>query len=218
MTLRLFEEPPEAAESSQQADVSFPARLLFCGWASLVAAIPVITTIYSALGVTRLFRGMTDAESATAVRVMAGLHFFNTPLVIALGVAALLAFGLALVLAIDPKSRLASVGLPFSFGVPLLAATPAAFLWFAEANTLDVISGRVTNTPVQVVAQHVSNLLFCALGSSLLWQGVILTCAIVSLCIPPRKRTDAFSLRRPFAWAVSGMVLLVFAGAYFVLV
>jgi hypothetical protein len=218
VTLRLFEEPAEVAESSQQADVSFPARLLFCGWASLVAAIPVITTIYSALGVTRLFRGMTNAESATAASVLAGLRSFNTPLVIALGVAALLAFGLALVLAINSKSRLASVGLPFSFGVPLLAAMPAVFLWLAEANTLDAISGRVTDTPVHVLAQHISNLLFSALVSSLIWQALILTCAIVSLCIPTRKRTDAFSLRRPFAWAVSGMLLLVFAGAYFVLV
>jgi hypothetical protein len=217
MSLRIFEDAAEAPESLQQTDVSFPARLIFCAWASLVAVLPVLTTIYAAWGITNLFRGMTNAETAGAAAVLGGLSFFNRPLIIALAISALLAFAMAVVLALKPELRLASVGLPFSFGVPILAATPAMFLWITEATTLDVISGKVTESPVSV-AQTISTLLFIAFGSSLLMQGIILTCAIVSLCIPVRKRTDALSLRRPFAWAVSGMLLLVFAAAYFVLV
>jgi len=217
MSLRIFEETAEAPEALPQAEASFPARLIFCGWASLVAALPVLTTIYAAYGVTALFRSMTDAESASASRVLGGLHFFNRPLIIALAVSALLAFATAVVLAIKPKLRAASVGLPFSFGVPILATLPAVFLWITETTTMDVLTGKVTESPASV-AQTISTLLFVALGSSLLMQGVIFVCAIVSLCIPVRKRTDPLSSRRPFAWAVSGMLLLVFATAYFVVV
>lgn len=217
MSLRIFENTVEPPESLPQTNVSFPARLLLCGWASLVAVGPVLTTIYAAWGITNLFRSMTNAETAGAETVRAGLSSFNTPLIIALVISALLAFGLALVLGINHRLRSASVGLPFSFGVPILAIMPAVLLWIAESITMDVLSGKVTESPVSV-AQTISSLLFIAFGSSLLMQGVIFMCAVVSMCIPVRKRTDPLSSRRPFAWAVSGMLLLVFATAFFVLV
>ena len=140
------------------------------------------------------------------------------PLVIALGVSAFLALGFALVLAIEAKRRLASVGLPLSIGVPILAAMPASFLWFAETATIDVFSGKPTDATIASTAQTVSLLLFGALVSGLLVQGATVVFSIVSLCIPIESRTDEFSLRRAFVWAVTGMLLLVFAGAYFFLV
>ena len=218
MTIRLFEEPGEAAESPQQADVSIVARLLYAAWASIVAIVPALAATYSALQVTNLFRSMKDAESASADRVLTQLHVFNMPLIVALGVSALLAFGIALVLALEPKRRLASVGLPFSTGVPILAATPGLFLWFAETTIIDVLSGKPTNMPIAVVAENISLLIFFALASGLAVQSATVLCAIISLCIPAQSRTDAFSLHRAFIWLVAGTLLLAFAGAYSILV
>ena len=159
MSLRIFEDPVEVAESPQPADVSFWARIAFCGAAALVAVIPAFVTTYSALGITNLFRGMTSAENATRVNVLDSIHVFNRPLVIALGISALLALVTALVLAVNEKLRLAAVGLPFSIVVPIIAATPALFLWFAETTIIDVMTGKITDGPVAVVAQNISNLL-----------------------------------------------------------
>ena len=218
MSLRIFEDPVEVAESPQPANISFWTRIAFCGAAALVAVIPGFVTTYSALGITNLFRRITNAESATSASVLDNIHVFNRPLVIALGISALLAFVTALVLAVNEKLRLAAVGYPFSIGVPIIAVTPALFLWFAETTIIDVMTGKITDGPVTVVAQRISNLLFSAAGLGLLSQAATLVCAIISLCIPVRKRTDPSSLRRAFPWAVSAVVLLVFAGAYFVLV
>jgi hypothetical protein len=113
---------------------------------------------------------------------------------------------------------MASVGLPFSIGIPILAATPALLLWYAETTTIDVLSGKHTNTPIPVIAETISRFLFWALASGLIVQPVTLVCAVISLCIPVRLRSDAFSLRRAFVWAMVGVLLLVFAGVYFVLV
>ncbi len=217
MTLRLFEEPSEVTEPIQQEDVSLPTRLLFCAWASVVAVVPTITTTYSAWGVSSLIRSMKNAEDVKTTTVLAQLHMINTPLVIALGVAALLAFGIALALAINPKHRLASVGLPFSIGVPIIAATPALFLWFAETTTLDVLAGKITNTPIPVIARNVGILLFCALALGLLAQGATFVCAIISLLIRAQSRTEALSINRAIVWAISGTLLLTFAAAYLVL-
>ena len=183
-----------------------------------MAVIPGFVTTYSALGITNLFRGMTNAETSGAATVLDTIHIFNRPLVMALGISALLSFATALVLATSDKLRLAAVGLPLSIGIPIIAATPPLILWFAETTIIDVMTGKITDGPVEVVAQRISNLLFSAAGLGLLSQGATFVCAIISLCIPVRKRMDPSSLRRAFAWAVSGMVLLVFAGAYFVLV
>lgn len=95
---------------------------------------------------------------------------------------------------------------------------PASFLWFAETATIDVFSGKPTDATIVSTAQTVSLLLFGALVSGLLVQGATVVFSIVSLCIPIESRTDEFSLRRAFVWAVTGMLLLVFAGAYFFLV
>ena len=218
MTTRLFEADLEAAESAQQTQVSLAARLLHCIWASLVAVIPAIAASYTALQITNVFRNMRNAETSGSEAVLGPLPVLNTTMVIALGVSAFLAFAIALVLAVDAKSRIASVGLPFSIGILLTAATPAWFLWLAETTVIDVVSGKVIDTPVPVVAQNVSLLLLSALASGLVAQAVILICAIISLCIPTARRTDALSLRRAFVWAVSGTLLLVFAGAFFILI
>ena len=217
MTLKLFETAVETAESPEQTHVSFAARLLHCVWASLVAVIPAIAASYSALQVTNLFRNMQNAETAGAEAVFTPLQVLNTTMVIALGASAFLAFAIALVITINPRSRLASVGLPFSIGILLIAVTPAWFLWLAETTVLEVLSGKVTD-PVPETALNVSLFLFCALASGLVAQAVTLICAIISLCIPVTSRTDALSLRRAFVWAVEGTLLLVFAGAFFILV
>lgn len=218
MTLRIFEERVEVAEPAQQGDASFPARLIFCGWASLVAVVPTIISTYSALGVTNIFRGMKDAENATPTVVLSQIEAFNTPLVIGLGVAALLAFALFIVLATSSRHRLASVGLPFSIGVLLIAATPALFLWFAETTTLDVFAGRMTNAAIPVVARNISLLLFTAQALGLVAQGATLCFAIVSLLIPAQSRRNALSLNRAIVWAVSAMLLLGLAAAFVVVI
>ena len=218
MSLRIFEEPVEVAESPQPEDVSFWARIAFCAGAALVAVIPGVVTTYAALGITNLFRNLTNAESAGAATVLDSIHVFNRPLVIALGISALLSFVTALVLATSEKLRLAAVGLPFSIVVLIIAAMPALFLWIAETTIIDVMTGKITDGPVAVIAQRISNLLFSAAGLGLLSQGATFVGAIISLCIPVRKRNDPSSLLRAFIWAVSGILLLVFAGAYFVIV
>lgn len=218
MSLRIFEDPVEVTESPQPEDVSFWARIAFCAGAALVAVIPGFVTTYAALGITNLFRGMANAETSGAATVLDNIHVFNRPLVIALGFSALLSFVTALVLATNEKLRLAAVGLPFSIVVLIIAVMPALFLWIAETTIIDVMTGKITSGPIADVAQRISNLLFSAAGLGLLSQGATFVGAIISLCIPVRKRTDPSSLRRAFMWAVSGILLLVFAGAYFVIV
>ena len=218
MSLRIFDEPAQVVETPQQQDVSFAARILFCTWAAVVAAIPAFVTAYSGLAITNVFRAMTNAENARTVVVMDALHRFNRPVVITLAISAFLAFVLALIVATNPRARLNSVGLPFSVSVPIIAALPAVFLWFAETTTIDLITGKLINPNVQATAQTISNLMFSSIAAGLLAQGVSLVCAIVSLFIPITKRPDPLSLRRAFAWAVSGTLLFVFAVAFFVLV
>jgi hypothetical protein len=179
--------------------------------------VPAIASNYSALQVLRLFRSFTDAESVRATRILSSLHAFNTPLVIGLGVGALLAFVIALVLATDPKRRLASVGWPLSIAVPVLAVTPGLLLWLAESTTIDVITGKHIGTPAEV-AETISRFLFWSLAAGLIVQGVTVVCAVISLFIPTRSRSDALSVRRAFPWAITGIVLLIFAVAFFFLV
>lgn len=218
MSLRIFEEPVEVAEAPKPDDVSFWARLVFCAGASAVAVIPCLATSYTALGITNLFRGMTNAENSGMATVLDSIHVLNRPLVIALGISALLSFVTALILATNEKLRMAAVGLPFSIGVPIIAAMPPLFLWFSETTVIDVMTGKISEGPVSEVAQIIANLLFAAAGLGLLAQGVVFACSVGSLVIPVRKRTDPTSLRRAFVWAVSGTLLLVFAGAYFTLI
>jgi hypothetical protein len=216
MVTRLFEEPVEAVEISPQAPLA--NRIFCCAGVSLVAIVPAVAATYSAFQVTRFFRTLTNAESATAARVLAQVSVSNTPLIFALGVSALLAFGIAIALATDSKRKQASVGLPFSIGVPILGTTPALLLWWAETTALDLLSGKYINTPIQVTAQTISNLLFLAIASGLIVPCVVFVCAVVSLCIPVRTRMNAFSLGRAFVWGAVGMLLLILAGAFFALI
>lgn len=218
MSLRIFEEPVDVVDSPKAADVWFWARIIFCAAASLIAVIPGVVTTYSALAITNLFRGMTNAESAGATSVLDGIHVFNRPLVIALGISAFLAFVTALVLATNEKLRLAAVGFPLSIVIPIIAVTPPLLLWFAESTIIDVMTGKIVDGPISETAQNISNLLFSAAGLGLLAQGATFIGSVVSLCIPVTKRANPSSLPRAFPWAVSGTILLVFAIAYFVLV
>ena len=218
MSLRIFEEPVEVVDSPKPADVWFWARIIFCAAASLIAVIPGFVTTYTALAITNLFRGMKNAETSGSEYVLGGMHVFNRPLVIALGISALLSFATALVLATNEKLRLAAVGFPLSIIIPIIAVTPPLLLWFAESTIIDVMTGKITDGPVSETAQNISNLLFSAAGLGLLAQGATFIGSVISLCIPVTKRTDPSSLPRAFPWAVSGTILLVFAVAYFVLV
>ena len=218
MTIKLFEEPLEATESAPPLEASIASRILFAGLASLVAIIPALTAAFTAFRVTRFYASMTNAENTGSAHVMSNLDLFNTPMVVALGTAALLAFVIALILAVEPKRQLASVGLPFSIGIPLIAAIPAFMLWSVETTTLDLLSGKLSGGSVAEVAQRINLLLLAAMVWGLLAVGITFVSSIVSLCIPVSKRTDALSLRRAFVWAVTGVLLLVFAGAYFVVV
>ena len=218
MTTRLFEEPVEAVEPSQQARVSLATRLPYCAVASLVAIAPAVAATYSAFQVSRLFRSFTDAESVRGVKILAHLSVFNTPLIFALGVSALVAFGIAIALATDSKRAAASVGLPFAVGVSILGATPALLLWLTETTVIDLLSGKLPNAPVQATAETISNFLFLAIASGLVVPCAILVAAVVSLCIPARSRMNAASSLRAFVWGAVGMLQLVFAGAYFVLI
>lgn len=218
MSIRIFEQPVETAESPQQVEASLAARLLFCAWASLIVLVPALAATYSAWQLTNLFRGMTNAEDVSTERILTQLSIFNMPLIVGLLVAALLAFVLAIVLAAEPRRRAAAVGLPFSIVVPILAALPGLLLWRAETSVIDVLTGKITDMPVVAVAQNISLLIFSALASGLIVQAATLLCAIVSLCIPAKSRTEPYSMRRAFVWGVSGTLLLIFAGAYFILV
>ena len=214
MSLRIFDEPIAVAEPSPETDASFPLRIVFCFWAAMVAIPPAATTAYSGLAITNVIRNARNAETAGSEWILGNMHAFNRPLVIVLAVSALLAFGMALAVAINPKCRLNSVGYPFSVIVSILAIMPAVFLWFAETTITDVLAGRLNNSPVDVVAQRVSNLLFCAISAGLVAQGAAFFGAIISLCIPAKRRADALSLRRAFIWAVSGTLLLAFTVAF----
>jgi hypothetical protein len=218
LTIKLFEEPLDATESATQLDVSVASRILFAGLASLVAIIPALTAAFTAFRVSRFYATLVNAENAGSAHVISSLDLFNTPMVVALGISALLAFVIALLLAVEPKRQLASVGLPFSIGIPLIASIPSFMLWSVETTTLDLLSGKLVGGSVDEVAQRISLLLMAAIVWGLGVVGVTFVCALVSLIIPVSKRTDALSLRRAFVWAVTGMLLLVFAGAYFVVV
>ena len=217
MTLGLFKEAGAAAESSPEPQVTFAARLLYRAWGAAIVLIAAIGTVYTASQVLNLFRSFTDASSVKAARILFNLNSFDTPLIVALGVAALLAFLLAIALAMDENRRLAAPGLLFSIAVPILAVTPALLLWFAERTTVDVVSGKQAGTPAEV-AETITRFLFWALATGLGVQVVIVVWAMISLFIRKRTRTHPLSIRRVIPWAASGILLLVLAGAYFVMV
>jgi hypothetical protein len=218
VSLRIFEEPHETAEPIEQTQVSILSRIGFGFWALMVALIPAAVANVSSIRIINLFRSMTNAETAGSAYVLGSLNVINTPMVIALGVASFLAFGMAIALAVYPKLRLAAVGLPFSIAIPILAALPGVFLWNAESNIADLLGGKLRNVSVPEFAQTTNNLVLLGLVSSIVVIALILVCGIVSVCLPRRFRGDPASAPRAFVWAVSGILLLVFGGLFFVVV
>ena len=102
--------------------------------------------------------------------------------------------------------------------IPLVAFIPGLLLWSVETTMLALLDGKLIEGSVDEVAQRISLLLLSAMIWGVLAAGITLVSAVISLCLPVRGRTDALSLRRAFVWAVTGMLLLVFAGAYFIVV
>jgi hypothetical protein len=216
LTTRLFEEPVESVET--QREVSILNRIVFCGLACLVGVLPAIASAITAFRISSFFTTLTNAENATRTVVVNALHNLNTPLVLALGAAALLAFVIALLLAVDEKHRLASVGLPFSIGIPLLVVVLGLPLWIVETTMLDLLDGKLIGGSVDEGARRISLLLVSSISGGLLAMAVTFVCAVISLFVPVRRREDPLSLRRAFVWAATGVLMLVFAGAYFVVV
>ena len=114
------------------------------------------------------FRNLANAEESGSEWLQSNLHAANTPLWIALAISAVLAFGIALALTIDPKRRLAGVGLPLSIGIPFLAVTPAVFLGAAESKIREIISGNFMTFSATDYALTVPSLLMLAIASGLL--------------------------------------------------
>ena len=113
---------------------------------------------------------------------------------------------------------MAAVGLPFSIAIPIMAATPGLFLWTAESRVVDLLSDKLdNNVSVPVFAQTITSLLILTLALGLLIQGLTVVFALVSLLIPVRSRSEPDSAPRAFVWLVSGVLLLTFAGLFFVL-
>lgn len=216
MTLKLFEDTVQGAEP--QLNASIAHRILSSGFASLVGILPAVAAGITAFRISSFFATLVNAELATRAVVTASLHALNTPLVVALGISAFLAFVIALLLAVDPKHRLAAVGFPFSIGIPLIAFIPPSLLWSVETTMLNLLDGKLIGGSVEEVAERISLLLLSAVIWAVLAVGITVVCAVISLCLPVHRRTDALSLRRAFVWAVTGMLLLVFAGAYFIVV
>lgn len=217
MSLRIFDEP-HATESVEQPDVSIVSRIVFGFWAVLVALPPSVAAAFAALQVTNLFRNLKNAETSGQEAIFSTFHDANLGLIAALVISALLAFGMALALTLDPKRRLAGVGLPLSIGVPILALTPGLFLWTAESRVIDLLTGKFNNVSVPNFAETIASLLFLALVLGLIFQAVIIGSTIVSIFIPLRRRSDPLSAPRAFIWLISGVLLLMFAGLLFVLV
>ena len=217
MTIKLFAEPVETAETTQ-LDVSIAVRILSAALASLVAVLPAVAAAFCAYQVRGLFAGIRNAETAGMAYITSGLHSINTVLVVALGISALLAFVIALGVAVDPKLRLASVGLPLAIAIPFLAVLPGAFLWSVETTTLNILSGQHIEGSVDETAEKLVMMLWATMACGALVVGLTAVCSVVSLIFPVRRRVDPLSLRRAFVWAVTGVLMLVFAGAYFVVV
>lgn len=216
MTIKLFDDEAGEPVESQQTQASIGARLLYCALAYLVAVIPALAAAYSAYSFRILLSSMKNEESSRTARVLAQLHILNGPLVIALGVAALVAFGIALVLGVERQRRLVSVGLPFSIGILAIAATPGLLLWQGESIALDVLAGKYrTNASIAHAAETTGILLFCATALGVLAVAATFLCSVVSLCLSPRSRSDVLSLRRAVVWAITGTLLLVFAISFF---
>jgi hypothetical protein len=125
---------------------------------------------------------------------------------------------MALALTVNPKRRLAGVGLPLSIAVLILAVTPGIFVWATESKVLDVLAGKLPDDSVGAFAETIGSLIYVAVSLGILCLVVTFGCAIVSLLIPVKSRTDPLSAPRAFVWLITGVLLLLFAGLFFLLV
>ncbi|HKN83090.1 MAG TPA: hypothetical protein VJW17_06635 [Pyrinomonadaceae bacterium] len=218
MVLRIFEEPTD--EPTQPVDVSIAVRLAGCAVAWLVAFMPAITAGSSTLQLVRFFRSITPETASSKTAIMSALSNLNVPVIIGLCVSALLAFAFAITLAMKPRFRLASVGLPCSVGVLMMAAAPALLLWTAETDIVDVLNltTRSSSAEVASTAKTVSELMFAALGLSILTIPASFIAPLVTLLVSPQSRTEPFSQRRVMVWLCGAVLLLVLAGAYLIVV
>ncbi|HET8782013.1 MAG TPA: hypothetical protein VFM63_06325 [Pyrinomonadaceae bacterium] len=214
----MFEEPRASAESPEQAPVAIGARIFFCLWAMSVAMLPAIVAAYSSFRVINSFRTLSTAEESGSEWLQNNLHAANTPLWIAFGISALLAFAMALVLTIKPQRRLAGVGLPLSLGLPFLALTPAVLLGVAESKIREILSGSFETFSAMDYALTIPWLLMLAIASAVLVLSLTFLCGVISLFLPPQRRADALSGPRVFIWFVSGVLLLMGAAAFFMLI
>jgi hypothetical protein len=160
---------------------------------------------------------MKDAESVPNAAAMASrLSSFNLPIIIGLAICAVLALGFALVLATNPRLRLASVGLPCTIAILFMAAWPALLLWNVETRVLDVYK-MTRRDDMTATAQTIAFLLFCAFLFGLLTQAASVIAPLTSLLIKPQSRSDPLAPRRAMVWLFGATLLLVFSGAYVII-
>jgi len=212
--LKLFEEPTD--EPSQLAGVPIGVRFAGCAVAWLVAFIPAFTAMISAYLLTRFLRSMNNPQSIpSSAMIVSQIGMFNQPLVIGLGVAALLSFVFAMALTINPRLRLASVGFPCSIAILIIAAGPAVLLWCAETHILDALDIKVgSQADVETTASTIALLMFCALLAGILATPASFVVPLVSLLRSPQLRSDALSPHRVMIWLFGSVLLLAFSGIY----
>ena len=208
-----------AAEDELPSNVPFGIRLIGCLVASAVAVIPSVTAAYCAYQIKNFFTNLTQEqlfeEPLTVSRAIVAFSAINEPLVIALCLAALLAIGFAIFIAISPKRRLISVGMPFSLGAPLLGCAAALFLWRAEALTLNALAGEYSGTEIGPAALNTNMLILATYIVAVLALSASLMCSAISLVRSPQSRGLPLSAMRATIWIMGGIFLLVCAGAFF---
>jgi len=216
MVLRILEEPID--EPIQPVDLSIGVRLAGCAVAWFVAFMAAFTTTNSGYHLVKFLRSMTPETANSKTAILSGMSNLNVPLIIGLCVSATVAFGFAMAMVINPRVRLASVGLPCSIAIVVMAGAPALLLWIAETYILDVLNITVRGREAEVAstAQTVSELIFAGWGLSILSVPASFVAPFVSLLISPQSRSDPLSQRRLMVWLCGAVLLLALAGAYLI--
>jgi hypothetical protein len=217
MVLRILEEPID--EPIEPVNASIPLRLAGCAVAWLVAFMPAITAGSSTYRLVVFLRSMVSPEKVPSkAAILSILSNLNVPLVIGLCISALVAFAFALALAFKPRFRLASVGFPSSIGILIMAAAPALLLLIAENYIVDVLNLTVRSSSAEVsaTARTISELLFAALGLSVLTVPASFVAPFISLLVSPQSRSEPLSQHRVMVWLCGAVLLLVLAGAYMI--
>ena len=201
------------------SNVRIGIRIVGCLVASAVAVIPSVTAAYCAYQIRNFFSNLMpeqlSEEPLTVSSLIVAFGAINKPLVIALCFAALLAIAFAIFIAINPKRRLISVGMPFSFGAPLIGCATAFSLWLAEANILTVLESAYTGTEIGSKLATISMLIVGTYTMALVAVGASFMGSIVSLLRSPQSRGLPLSATRATIWIMGGVLLLVCAGAFF---